>query len=342
LWKRWLWETARRSRAVAGSGVRVAASLDVRTVAGSGIFSFTCRGGPGMSYGRRLRAVLDSDGIAVAPGVHDPLSARVAEEVGFDLVAMTGNGTSLAKIGQPDVGVLTLPEMVENARYIQQAVDVPLISDADNGFGNAINVTRTVREFAAAGVGAIHIEDQSFPKRCGFVDGKRVISKTEAVGKFRAAADVRDEHDPDLVLIARTDARGAPDGTLDEAIDRVNAYCEAGADVAFVQGAADVTELERVGEAVDAPLLYNCSGGSPIVPIDRAERLGYDVVMFPRLSTLPTITALFERFGQLHTEGMDAWDETKAAFEDVPIESYDHFSGVPEVLAWEEEYLPDE
>ena len=294
-----------------------------------------------MEYGSRLRALLDEDEIVVAPGVHDPLSARVAEQVGFDLVSMTGNGTSLAKIGQPDVGVLTLPEMVENAKYIQQTVDVPAISDADNGFGNAVNVARTVREFAAAGVGAIHIEDQVFPKRCGFVDGKRVVSREEAVGKFRAAADARDETGSEMVLIARTDARGAPDGSIDEAIERVTAYCDAGADVAFVQGPADVAELERVADEVDAPLLYNCSGGSPVVPVDRAEALGFDIVIYPRLSTLPTITALFERFEQLRDEGMDAWVDTKAAFEDVPVESFDHFAGVPEVLEWEEEYLPD-
>jgi 2-methylisocitrate lyase-like PEP mutase family enzyme len=293
-----------------------------------------------MSYGRRLRTLLETDDIVVAPGVHDPLSARVADAVGFDLVAMTGNGTSLAKIGHPDVGVLALPEMVENAKYIQQAVDIPIIADADNGFGNAVNVARTVSEFAAAGVGAIHIEDQVFPKRCGFVEGKRVISKEEAVGKFRAAVDRRDDLGSEMLVIARTDARSAVDGSLDDAIDRVNAYCAAGADVAFVQGARDVDELARVGEEVDAPLLYNCSGGSPVVPIDRAAELGYDIVIFPRLSTLPTITALFERFGQLHDEGMDAWTETKAAFEAAPVESYDHFSGVPDVLEWEETYIP--
>lgn len=294
-----------------------------------------------MSSGSKLRSLLADDGIVVAPGVHDPLSARVAAHVGFDLLAMTGNGTSLSKIGQPDVGVLTLPEMAENAKYIQQTIDVPLISDADNGFGNAINVTRTVREFAAAGVGAIHIEDQVFPKRCGFVEGKQVISKEEAVGKFRAAADVRDEYDSDLVLIARTDVRSAPDGSLDAAIDRVNAYCEAGADVAFVQGPKDTAELERIGEEVTAPILYNCSGGSPVISIERAEALGFDIVMFPRLSTLPTITALLDRFEQLQSEGMEAWTETKAAFEDAPVESYDHFAGVPEILELEEEYLPD-
>lgn len=294
-----------------------------------------------MSYGAELRSLIESEDILIAPGVHDPLSARVADEVGFDLVSMTGNGTSLSKVGHPDVGVMTLSEMVENATHIQETVDVPVISDADNGFGNAINVVRTVREFARAGVAAIHIEDQEFPKRCGFVEGKQVISKEEAVGKFRAAADVRDEHAPEMVIIARTDVRGTSEGSLEEAIERVNAYCEAGADVAFVQGPENVAELERVAESIDFPVLYNCSGGSPIVPIDRAADLGYDIVIFPRMSTLPTIEILFERFGRLQDEGMDAWTNTKVAFEDAPVESYDHFAGIPEVLEWEDEYLPD-
>jgi 2-methylisocitrate lyase-like PEP mutase family enzyme len=295
-----------------------------------------------MSYGATFRSRIESDDILVAPGVHDPLSARIAEQVGFESVAMTGNGTSLSKIGKPDVGLMTLTEMVENATYIQETVDVPVISDADNGFGNAVNVRRTVREFARAGVAAVHIEDQTFPKRCGFVAGKRVISRKEAVGKVRAAAAARDEHAPEMVIIARTDARGASEGSIQEAIDRVNAYCEAGADVAFVQGAADVVELERVADSVDFPKLYNCSGGSHIIPIERAEALGYDVVLFPRMSTLPTIEVLFERYGRLYDAGMDAWRETKAAFEDVPVESYDEFTGVPDVLEWEDEYLPEQ
>lgn len=294
-----------------------------------------------MSYRAQLRNRIDSEEILVAPGVHDPLSARIAEQVGFDLVAMTGNGTSLSKIGQPDIGVLTLSEMVDNATYIQETVDIPIISDADNGFGNAVNVRRTIREFARAGVAAIHIEDQSFPKRCGFVEGKQVISHKEAVGKIRAAADARDEHAPEMVLIARTDARSAPDGSLEEAIERVNDFCDVGADVAFVQGPKDVEELERVAVEVDAPTLYNCSGGSPVIPIEQASEFGYDIVMFPRMSTLPTIEILFERYARLQSEGMDAWTDTQTAFGDVPVESYDAFAGVPEVLEWEEEYLPD-
>lgn len=294
-----------------------------------------------MSTGERLRDLLAGDGLVVVPGVHDGLSARVADAVGFDAVSMTGNGAVLSRLGRPDVGTATVVEMAEHARRLQEAVEVPLIADADNGYGNAVNLIRTVREFAAAGVAAIHVEDQTFPKRCGFVEGKQVVPVEEAVGKFRAAADVRDEVRPDLVLIARTDARGAPGGTIADAIERVHAYLEAGADVGFVQGPADADELAAVGEAVDAPLLYNVSGGSPVVPLAEAEAMGYDLAMFPRLSTLPAITALFESYGRLREAGMDAWTEAAAAFEAAPVESYDHLTGVPEVLDWEARYLPD-
>jgi 2-methylisocitrate lyase-like PEP mutase family enzyme len=294
-----------------------------------------------MSYGEELRTQIFDDEITVAPGVHDPLTARVAEAIGFESVGMTGNGTSLSKLGQPDVGLITLMEMVENAERIQDTVDIPLIADADNGYGNAINVTRTVHEYIKAGVAGIHIEDQVFPKRCGFVEGKQVISAEEAIGKFEAAADTRDEYDESFIIIARTDARGAPEGTLDEAIKRVNAYCQAGADVAFIQGPKDVSELERIGKAVDAPLIYNCSGGSPVISIDRAESLGFDIVMFPRISTLSTITALFDAYGALAEKGVDAWTDLQAEFDELPIESYDHFAGVPDILEKEERYLPD-
>lgn len=293
-----------------------------------------------MDYREKLRDRIESDEILVAPGVHDPLSARVAEKVGFNLVAMTGNGTSLSKIGHPDVGVLTLSEMVNNAAHIQETVDVPVISDADNGFGNAVNVRRTVREFARAGVSGIHIEDQSFPKRCGFIEGKQVIGHEEAIGKIRAAADARDTCAPEMVLIARTDVRSSRNGTIEKAIERVTDYCDAGADVGFVQGAKDAHELERVASEVDAPLLYNCSGGSPVISLEQAAEFGYDIVMFPRMSTLPTIEVLFERYGQLREEGTDAWEETQAGFEEVPVENYDAFAGVPQVLEWEEEYIP--
>jgi 2-methylisocitrate lyase-like PEP mutase family enzyme len=286
-----------------------------------------------------LRAAIESDELVVAPGVHDPLSARIAAQVGFDAVAMTGNGTSLATVGEPDVGTITLTEMVRNARQIQATVDVPVIADADTGFGNAVNVRRTVEAFCRAGVAAIHIEDQTYPKRCGFVEGKQVLDRETATDKIAAAVAARE--DEDLLVIARTDARGAPGGSIETAIERVEAYCAAGADVGFVQGADSVAELEAVAAAVDAPLLYNCSGGSPLLGLEEAEAMGYDIAMFPRMSTLPTIEVLFERYGALQDRGTDGWAETKAAFQQAPVESYDAFAGIPAVLDWEARFIEE-
>ena len=168
----------------------------------------------------RLRELLRSTPLIV-PGCYDALSARVLERAGFPAVYMTGYGTSLALLGLPDAGLATMSEMHLNARYIANAVGVPVIADADNGYGNAINVMRTVREYIQTGVAGIHVEDQAIPKRCGHVAGRRVIPLEEAVGKVRAAAAVRRDLDPDFVLIARTDARGAHGGSLDEAIRRL-------------------------------------------------------------------------------------------------------------------------
>lgn len=194
-------------------------------------------------YGAALRKRLDHDELLVCPGVHDPLTAAVADAVGFDAIYMTGYGTSLSKTGYPDAGFITMPEMISNAANIQERIDVPLVADADNGYGNATNVVRTVREYIKAGIGAIHLEDQTFPKRCGHTKGRRVIPREEAVGKIAAAADVRDDRAPDFVLIARTDARGTGDGSLDEAVIRANEFLEAGADVAFIEGPTDESEL---------------------------------------------------------------------------------------------------
>src|SRR5262245_33708451 len=171
----------------------------------------------------RLRQLLTETPLLV-PGCYDAMSAKVLERAGFPAVYMTGYGTSLALLGMPDAGLATMTEMHLNARYVANAVRIPVIADADNGYGNAINVIRTVREYAQTGVAAIHLEDQVIPKRCGHVAGRRVISTEEAVGKIRAADRARREVDPDFVVIARTDARGAHQGSLDDAIRRANAY----------------------------------------------------------------------------------------------------------------------
>jgi 2-methylisocitrate lyase-like PEP mutase family enzyme len=294
--------------------------------------------------GSELRARLQDDDVLVCPGVHDPLTAAVADHVGFDAIYMTGYGTSLSKIGYPDAGFITMPEMIENAANIQERISVPLVADSDNGYGNATNVVRTVREYIRAGVGAIHLEDQTFPKRCGHTKGRQVIPEGEAVGKIRAAADVRDERDESFVVIARSDARGTGGGSLDEAIDRVNAYLDAGADVGFVEGPTDADEVRRVGREVDGPALYNFVGDlgtSPYLDLEDLEAWGFDVVIFPILSTLATIANVHAAMETFAADPAAAMRDVDEQFDEAAVGSLHEFSGVPEVVDWEEQYLPE-
>ena len=191
----------------------------------------------------RLRALLAEPAPLIAPGAYDALSARLVEQAGFDAVYMTGFGTSASQLGRPDVGLLSGSEMVDQVRRLVDAVERPVIADADTGYGNAINVIRTVRAYEQAGVAALHLEDQVMPKKCGHMSGKAVIPRDEMVGKIRAAVEAR--RDPDLVLIARTDA-AAVHG-LDDAIDRARAFADAGADVLFVEAPTSEADIEPRG-----------------------------------------------------------------------------------------------
>jgi len=241
------------------------------------------RGG-GNDRRRRLRELLEGGGLVAAPGVYDALGARLVEEAGFPAVYMTGFGSAAALGGMPDVGLLTMSEMVENARRIAQAVDIPLIADADTGYGNPLNVIRAVKSYEAAGAAAIHIEDQVFPKKCGHLSGKQVVPVEEMVQKVRAAIYARE--DEDFVIIARTDAR-AVEG-LGRAIERARAYREAGADVLFVEAVESEEEAETVArELAGTPLLFNWveGGKTPPVSAERLEEMGYSLVIFP-VSTL--------------------------------------------------------
>lgn len=295
--------------------------------------------------GAALRKRLASDEILACPGVHDSLTAAVADSVGFDAIYMTGYGTSLSKIGYPDAGFITMPEMIDNAANIQERIDVPLIADADNGYGNATNVVRTVREYIKAGVGAIHIEDQTFPKRCGHTKGRQVIPRQEAIGKIEAAADVRDERASEFVLIARTDARGTGDGSLEEAIGRANDFLNAGADVAFVEGPTDEQELERLGREVDGPIVYNFvgdMGSSPYVELSSLEKWGFDLVVFPIASTLSTIANVHADLTAFADDPVAAMRGIDDGFNEQPVGSLHDFSGFPEVVEWERRFLPGE
>jgi len=232
----------------------------------------------------RLRALLDSGQTIVAPGAFDPLAARLVEEAGFPAVYMTGFGTSAALIGRPDVGLLTMTEMADNAGRIAACVDIPVIADADTGYGNPLNVIRTVGAYEAAGVAGIHIEDQVAPKKCGHMEGKQVIPAAEMAEKIRAAAAARAR--PEFVIIARTDAR-AVEG-LAGALERGRRYREAGADALFIEAVTSEAEAEAVARAFPGvPLLFNWAEGgkTPPIGLGRLTELGYRIVIFP-ISTL--------------------------------------------------------
>lgn len=238
-----------------------------------------------------LRELLMGPDPVLAPGCYDGLSARLVEAAGFGAVYMTGFGTAASLLGRPDVGLLGLAEMVDNARRISAAVDVPVIADADTGYGNPINVVRTVQEYERAGVAGLHIEDQILPKRCGHMEGKQVIPTGEMVAKIEAAVAAR--HNPDLVIIARTDAR-APNG-IDDALDRAKRFAEAGADVLFVEALTDEAEIERVAtELAGIPLLFNWVEGGKTPPLahDRLRELGYKIVIMPIGAVLAATRAI--------------------------------------------------
>ena len=289
----------------------------------------------------RLRQLLTVTPLIV-PGCYDALSAKVLERAGFDAVYMTGYGTSLALLGLPDAGLATMSEMHLNARYIANAVGVPVIADADNGYGNAVNVMRTVREYIQTGVAGIHIEDQAIPKRCGHVAGRRVIPLEEAVGKYRAADAVRRDLDPDFVLIARTDARGAHGGSLDEAIRRANAYLEAGADLAFVEGPTSVDEIRRVCREVRGPIFYNQTGVSPRLTPDQMKELGIAVTILPGATLRVALQAIWDFAAALRAEGPAAEARFAERFKDHPVGDLHTFAGFDQIRAWEAEYLPAE
>lgn len=233
-----------------------------------------------MNAAARFRQLLARPEMIVAPGAYDGISALTIQQAGFEAAYMTGSGTA-ATLGYPDLGLVTMTEMVENAARIARAIDIPLIADADTGYGNELNVTRTVREYESRNVAGIHIEDQVAPKRCGHLDGKEVVSRGEFVAKIRAA--VQAKQTSDFVIIARTDARAVLG--MDEAIARAIEALSVGADIAFVEAAQSMQEVEDIPRRVGGPCLLNMvSGGkTPIVALDDAQAMGYRIAIQPGL-----------------------------------------------------------
>jgi carboxyvinyl-carboxyphosphonate phosphorylmutase len=254
---------------------------------------------------RRLRELLAGGEPIVAPGAYDGLSARLVEQAGFPAVYMTGFGASASLLGRPDVGLLSFGEMAGHARRLVQAVEVPVIADADDGYGNPLNVVRTVREYEAAGVAALHIEDQVSPKRCGHMEGKEVIAASEMVEKVRAAVEAR--RSAELVIIARTDAR-ASEG-LEAALERARRYRDAGADMLFVEAPESEEEVALVAEAFpDTPLLFNWveGGRTPPVAHDRLRELGYRLIICPLSTLLAATAAVGETLARIREAGTPA------------------------------------
>jgi 2-methylisocitrate lyase-like PEP mutase family enzyme len=240
----------------------------------------------------------------LAPGAANALSARVVADCGFDVVYASGAGIANWALGVPDLGLTTMREVVTEVERICAAVDLPVIADADAGYGNPLNVHRTVRELERAGVAAIQLEDQVEPKRCGHFDGKQVVDEAEMVAKLHAALDAR--VDPDLMIIARTDAR-AVEG-LDRAIERAHAYRDAGADATFVEAPLDVDELSRIGAEVPGPLVANMveGGKTPVVGREELGRLGFDIVLYANLGARAAMLAMQEVLTTLREEGSSA------------------------------------
>jgi len=278
----------------------------------------------------------------ILPGCFNAMSARILEHAGFPALYMSGYGTSLNLLGLPDAGLITLTEMALNAKLIASAVRAPLIADADTGFGNAINVVRTVEEYIRAGVAGMHLEDQVAPKRCGHVAGREVIAREEAVLKIRAACQTRDALDPDFVIIARTDARGAHGGSMEEAITRANAFLDAGADLAFVEGPKDKEEVAHICQAVKGPVFYNMTGISPRFTAEEMAAIGIRACILPGAAMRATIMAIHDFATTLKAEGPMAEAAYDARFKQHPMGNLHGFAGFDRIREMEAEFLPAE
>jgi 2-methylisocitrate lyase-like PEP mutase family enzyme len=274
-----------------------------------------------MSTAAQLRALLAGDELIVAPGVYDGISAALVGRLGFSAAYMTGAGVCAAAYGLPDIGLVTQSEMAERARTLAGLLDLPLIADADTGYGSPINVVRTIREYERAGVAAIQLEDQLFPKRCGHLAGKEVISADEFALKLSAALDAR--RDPDTVIIARTDARAMLG--IGEAIARARRYASIGADVIFVEAPQSIEEIEQIAAEVDAPLLLNVVPGglTPALDQQRLAQSGYRIAIHPGAALAAIVPTAIQALSELR-------DQTPSITSSVSPESFFDLFGLKE------------
>ena len=286
-----------------------------------------------MERAKKLRQLLDGGKIILAPGAYDAWSARLIEKAGFPAVYMTGYGVSASVLGRPDIGLISMQEMVLAAKNICNCTDVPVIADADNGYGSSLNVVRTVAEYEQAGVAGIQLEDQVMPKRCGHMEGKQVIAKEEMVAKIRAAVYAR--QNPDTVIIARTDAIAV--NGYDDAIDRAIAYKEAGADVMFVEAMQTAEQVQNAARLVGAPLLANMveHGKTPLDTADDLYKMGFRIAIYP-VAPLYTVTkAVSEMLAVLKREE----DLRKCMDFEVDFPTFNDMVGLAELRALEASFM---
>ena len=254
-----------------------------------------------MNLRQTLKKLLNRKQLLVAPGCFDGLSARLVQEAGFEAAYLSG-GAIARSMGIPDIGLVTMSESIERAAQVVSALQIPVIADADTGYGNAVNLVRSVREFERIGVAAIHIEDQITPKRCGHLDGKEVISRAEMEMKLKAALDTRT--DPDFCIIARTDARGVHG--LEDAIGRAQAFAKLGVDAIFVEAPQSESELAEIPKRLpDVPLLVNVfkGGKTPMLPMERLQQMGYRIAIYPSETQRAAIHAMRNALTTLKREG---------------------------------------
>ena len=286
-----------------------------------------------MNSRQLLKQLFKRDRLLVAPGCFDGLSARLVEEAGFEAAYLSG-GAVARSMGIPDIGLVTMSEVIDRAAQVVAAVKIPIIADADTGYGNAVNLVRSVREFERTGVAAIHIEDQITPKRCGHLDGKEVIPLAEMEKKLQAALASRS--DPDFLIIARTDARGVHG--FDDAIRRGRAFAELGVDAVFVEAPQSEAELEEITRALpDVPLLVNVfkGGKTPMLPVDRLQQMGYRIAIYPSETQRAAIHAMRQALGLLKREGTtEKMDDALTTFKE-----RDKVVGLDEWQRLEKQYM---
>ena len=286
-----------------------------------------------MTSRRKLKRLLARRQLLIAPGVFDGLSARLVEEAGFEAIYLSG-GAVARSMGVPDIGLLTMSEVIERAAQVVAAVKIPVIADADTGYGNALNLVRAVREFERAGVAAIHIEDQVTPKRCGHLEGKEVISLAEMEKKLAAALQSRT--DPDFTIIGRTDSRAVHG--LDDAIQRGKSFARLGVDAVFVEAPESEAEMETIARSIpEVPLMVNMfkGGKTPLLPASRLEEMGFRIAIFPSESQRAAIYAMREALTLLKRDGStEVMDDRLATFKE-----RDRIVGLEEWEKLEKRYL---